>query len=80
MEVTEPTGQDHGVAWMLSCSLDLLIPILVFDESHYEFLQTVTGWQKLYFYFHQCAGYLLASLLIVGLAGLTQEGSDRIRR
>ena len=62
-----------SVTWLLSCSLDLLIPIFEFGEGHYEFIQTVTGWPKAYFYFHQFVGYLLASLLIAGIAGLTQE-------
>ena len=51
------------------CSLDLLLPIIRLRERHYEV--DLENPARLYFYFHQIMGYVLASFLIAGLSGLT---------
>jgi hypothetical protein len=51
-------------------SFDLLLPIIRLYEPHYKVV--LEGIAKYYFAFHQLMGYVLASFLIAGLAGLTK--------
>jgi hypothetical protein len=39
-------------------------------EKHYQI--DLAGWPRYYFYMHKVMGYVLASFLITGLAGLTK--------
>ena len=70
---------NHGFAWSLACSLDLLLPVVELNKAHAEFVMTtvgdnpVTAWIKYYFYVHKLFGWILASFLVAGLAGLTQK-------
>ncbi len=41
------------------------------SESHYTI--ELAGFARYYFYAHKLMGYVLASFLIAGLAGLTQK-------
>jgi hypothetical protein len=51
-------------------SLDLLLPIIELHEPHYRI--GLDGLAKYYFAAHKLMGYVLASFLIAGLAGLTK--------
>ena len=51
-------------------SFDLLLPIIQLHEPHYRV--ALEGAAKYYFAFHKLMGYVLASFLIAGLAGLTK--------
>ena len=56
-------------------SIDLLLPIIDLNETHKELFKEL-GKSKpalTYFYFHKAVGYILASFLVAGLAGLTQK-------
>jgi len=64
-------GQRNKMPIGLSYSLDTLIPIVRLREYHYSHVD-LAGWARYYFYFHQIMGYVLASFLIAGLAGLTK--------
>ena len=65
--------------WNLFCSLDLLLPIVELNKAHADFVMkdladtTATAWIAYYFYIHKLFGWVLASFLIAGLAGLTQK-------
>ena len=56
----------YGIAY----SLDMLIPVVRLREYHHKV--ELHGWARYYFYVHILAGYVLASFLIAGLAGLTK--------
>ncbi len=64
-------GRANKMPWGLSYSLDHLLPIIELRKYHYDQIQ-LTGWARYYFYLHKLMGYVLASFLIAGLAGLTQ--------
>lgn len=51
-------------------SFDLLLPIIELYKPHYEIV--LDGLAKYYFAFHKLMGYVLASFLIAGLAGLAK--------
>ena len=51
-------------------SVDQLIPLLVLNERHKQL--NPTGWVRGYFYMHQILGFVLASLFVAGLTGLTK--------
>ena len=55
---------------IISYSFDMLLPIIRLRESHYQV--DLKTWARYYFYFHKIMGYVLASFLISGLAGLTK--------
>ena len=55
---------------IISYSFDMLLPIIRLRESHYQV--DLTTWARYYFYFHKIMGYVLASFLLAGLAGLTR--------
>ncbi len=54
----------------ISYSLDMLLPIIKLRESHYKI--DLAGYARYYFYFQITMGYVLASFLVAGLAGLTK--------
>jgi hypothetical protein len=56
--------------WGLWYSLDMLLPIIELDKSHYDI--ELDGWVKEYFYVHKIFGYVLALFLIAGLSGLAK--------
>ena len=51
-------------------SLDQLLPIINLSK-HHDDIRLGLG-ARYYFYFHMITGYVLASFLIAGLAGLTK--------
>jgi len=55
-----------GIAY----SFDMLLPIIQLREKHKKI--DLQGWPRYYFYTHKIMGYVLASFLIAGLAGLTK--------
>ncbi|MCP4576598.1 MAG: hypothetical protein GY846_09980 [Deltaproteobacteria bacterium] len=52
-------------------SMDNLLPIISLRDKHKEI--DPSGWQRYYFYGHKVAGWLLASFILAGLAGITQN-------
>jgi hypothetical protein len=48
----------------------MLLPIVKLREYHYSV--DLKGWARYYFYVHKLMGYVLASFLIAGIAGLTK--------
>ena len=70
-----PPNVDRDTFTLVWASLDQLLPIVEFNEAHKElFKKLATSKPALtYFYFHKAVGYVLASFLIAGLAGLTQK-------
>lgn len=67
------TGQGlaNGMPCGFSYSLDMLLPIIRLNESHYTI--KLVGIAKYYFYGHIILGYVLASYLIAGLSGITKK-------
>jgi hypothetical protein len=63
-------GQRNKMPYGFSFSLDHLLPIVTLRKYHFDV--TLNGWPRYYFYFHKLMGYVLASFLIAGMAGLTQ--------
>ena len=63
----EPTGSLVTPSFF---SFDLLLPVIQLYEPHYKVV--LEGFAKYYFAFHKLMGYMLASFLIPGLAGLTK--------
>jgi hypothetical protein len=63
-------GAAHGMPYGIAYSLDMLIPVVRLREYHHKV--ELHGWARYYFYVHILAGYVLASFLIAGLAGLTK--------
>ena len=51
-------------------SLDTLLPIFQLRKEHYDI--DLEGFARYWFYGHKLMGYVLASFLIAGLAGLTK--------
>jgi hypothetical protein len=51
-------------------SFDMLLPIIRLREKNYDI--DIDGPPQFYFYFHKIMGYILASFLIAGLAGLAK--------
>lgn len=66
---------DRDFLTLLGASLDRLLPFVELDKSYMEFFEQISlpVWAWGYFYFHKLVGYILASFLIAGLAGLTQK-------
>jgi len=61
----------HSTIDKVFFSLDLLLPIIKLQGSHYEI--QLTGGIKYYFYCQQIMGYILASFLVAGLSGITKK-------
>ena len=69
------TGQDTPRRWGeerigIWYNLDMLLPIIQLRKAHYDI--DLKGFARYWFYFHKIMGYVLASFLIAGLAGLTK--------
>ncbi len=66
-------GKKAGFRYGFAYSFDNLLPIIKLREAHYE-VDFAGGfrWERYFFYFHQIMGYVLASFLVAGLAGLTK--------
>lgn len=64
-------GQRNRMPYGIAFSLDHLLPIVKLREYHYEV--KLKGKARYYFYVHKMVGYVLASFLIAGLSGLTQQ-------
>ena len=63
-------GRRNGLPYGVSYSFDLLLPIIRLREQHYSI--DLAGWVRYYFYAHKIAGWVLASILVAGLSGLTK--------
>lgn len=63
-------GRRNHMPYGLSFSLDHLLPVVTLRKYHFDVV--LKGWPRYYFYFHKLMGYVLASFLIAGMAGLTQ--------
>lgn len=57
---------------LIAYSFDRFLPIIRLRESHYTKTE-LQGWLAYYFYFHQLMGFVLASLLIASITGLTTK-------
>ena len=57
----------------LPFTVGMLLPIIKLNKKHEDVIQHMTVWVRWYFYFHQIIGYVLASFLVAGLAGLTKK-------
>ncbi len=66
-------GARHGMTFGLSYSLDMLLPIIKLREFHYTKDMWLMDWSRYYFYFHKVMGYVLVSVLIAGLTGITKK-------
>jgi hypothetical protein len=63
-------GPRNQMPFGIAYSFDMLLPIIRLREKHYQV--DLEGWPRYYFYFHKIMGYVLASFLIAGLAGLAK--------
>jgi len=66
-----------GLFWSLGASLDQLLPIIELNKEFGNFFddpnrERLKNWQLGYFAFQAIVGYVLASCVVAGLAGLTQ--------
>ena len=56
----------------LAFSIDMMLHFIKLEQSHYAI--ELTGFSRLYFcYFHKLIGYVLASILIASITGLTKK-------
>jgi hypothetical protein len=63
-------GPRNGMPYGLAYSFDVLLPIIRLRDKHYAI--DLGTWARYYFYAHRIMGFLLASFLGAGLAGLTK--------
>ncbi len=63
-------GPKNRMPFGIAYSFDMLLPIIRLRERHYQI--DLQGWSRYYFYAHKVMGYVLASFLIAGLAGMTK--------
>jgi uncharacterized protein YjbI with pentapeptide repeats len=54
-------------------SLSMLLPIIKLNKKYEDVVPHLTWGVRYYFYGHQIVGYVLASFLVAGLAGLTKK-------
>jgi hypothetical protein len=66
-----PTNLGLTFPAQFAFSLDQLLPIIKLDESHADI--SLSGWPCYYFYVHKIMGYILASFVVAGLAGVTRK-------
>jgi hypothetical protein len=69
-------GPANNIPNYITYSLDMLLPIIRLDEFRYDakFSLTYMGTiVQLYFYFQKVMGYVLVSVLIAGLSGITKK-------
>lgn len=57
---------------LIAYSFDRFLPVIRLRYYHYSKID-LRGWLAYYFYFHQFMGFLLASLLIASITGLTTK-------
>lgn len=57
---------------LISYSFDRFLPIIRLRDSHYTKTE-LQGWLAYYFYFHQLMGFVLLSLLLASITGLTTK-------
>jgi hypothetical protein len=67
----------RGMFWCVGASLDHLLPIVELNKEFTDFFddpkrERLAGWQLAYFAVQALIGYVLASFVVAGLAGLTQ--------
>jgi hypothetical protein len=67
-------GPANHMPYGFAYSFDMLLPIVKLEEWHDKI--DLIGWARYYFYAHKIMGYVLASFLIAGLAGLTGSSRD----
>jgi hypothetical protein len=60
----------HRLGSGLAYSIDMLLPIIKLREAHYAI--DLKGWARYYFFVHRTMGYVLATFLAAGLAGMTK--------
>lgn len=63
-------GPANRMPFGLTYSFDTLLPVITLRDGDDRVI--LTGWVRYYFYGHKIFGYVLASVLIAGLAGLTK--------
>ena len=63
-------GRRNQMPYGITYSFDMLLPIIELRKKHYDI--DLQGWPRYYFYVHKIMGYVLASFLIAGIAGLTK--------
>jgi hypothetical protein len=63
-------SRHYNVLYGIVYSFDMLLPMIRLREEHYKI--DLRGWVRYYFYLHKIMGYVLASFLIAGVAGLTK--------
>jgi uncharacterized protein YjbI with pentapeptide repeats len=68
--VTGQNQRDDGKRIGIWYSLDMLLPIIQLRKTHYDI--DLECFARYWFYGHKLMGYVLASFLIAGLAGLTR--------
>ncbi|MFH1057972.1 MAG: hypothetical protein V1797_04725 [Pseudomonadota bacterium] len=66
---TTKLGTERSFFWLTGYSLAKLLPLVKYGD---EFDKSVGGWQQGYFIFHQLMGWVLASFVVAGMAGLTK--------
>ncbi len=64
-------GPLNGMPYGFSYSVDMLLPIIELSKRHYEI--HLDGFARYYFYFHKVMGWILASFIVAGIAGLTEK-------
>jgi hypothetical protein len=72
-----PSARAKGLPWCAGASLDQLLPIVELNKEFSDFFDDpdrdrLKGWQLTYFAVQAIVGYVLASFVVAGLAGLTQ--------
>jgi len=65
-EVTKFQFDRFGVGY----SFDMLLPLVKLREKHYQ-VDIKEPLQRYYFYFHKIMGYVLGSVFVAGISGLT---------
>jgi hypothetical protein len=69
--MAEPSTTTQSTIETPAVVLGQLVPLVTLDKAHDRV--ELTGGVKHYFYVHKLVGYVLASFLVAGLAGLTQK-------
>ena len=73
-----PAARARGMSWWrVGASLDHLLPIVELNKEFTDFFddpkrERLAGWQIAYFAVQALIGYVLASFVVAGFAGLTQ--------
>jgi hypothetical protein len=63
-------SEEHRMPYGIAYSFDMLLPIIKLRQKHYDI--DLSGWRRYYFFLHKMMGYILASFLIAGLAGMVK--------